>query len=142
MARCAPSREGALGLFHLPTRLATLVLAQYQRVPHSEGPTLANSLFLSALASRRPRGQEAHSIALTYAQAAEAVGCQVKGISPETLLGQHFHPIRPPHPQGFPSDHLLLHRVAQKPDLGDLAKHGCHKGKELVLRFPGADLLH
>ena len=29
-ARFALSQEGALGLFHLPTRLAALVLAQYQ----------------------------------------------------------------------------------------------------------------
>ena len=39
-ARFAPSQEGALGLFHLPTRLAALVLAQYQRVLHSEGRPL------------------------------------------------------------------------------------------------------
>ena len=93
-ARFAPSQEGAVGLFRPPTRLATLILTLYQRVLHSEGPTLANSLFLSALPSRRPRDQAAYSIALSYPQAAEAVGCQVKGISPQTLLGQHFHPHR------------------------------------------------
>ena len=103
-ARFAPSQEGELGLFHLPTRLAALAPAQYQRVLHSEGPTLANSLFLSVLASRRPRDQEGYSIALSYTHAVEAVGCQVKGISPQTLLGQHFYPIRKPHPQGFPSN--------------------------------------
>ena len=55
-SRFAPSQEGALGLFHLPTRLATLVLAQYLRVLHSQGPTQANSIFLSALSARRRGG--------------------------------------------------------------------------------------
>ena len=55
-ARFAPSQEGALGLFHLPTTLAALVLAQYQRVLHSERPTQANSIFLSALRVRRGGG--------------------------------------------------------------------------------------
>ena len=52
-ARFAPSQEGALGLFHLPTRLASLILSQYQRVLHSEGPIQANSVFVSALRTRR-----------------------------------------------------------------------------------------
>ena len=94
----APSQEGALGLFHLPTRLASLILSQYQHVLHSEGPTKANTVFVSALRTRHHGGGRVYSIAHSYAQNAKALGCQVKGISPQTLLGQHFRPIREPHP--------------------------------------------
>ena len=150
-ARFAPSQEGALGLFHLPTRLAALILAQYKRVLSSEGPTQANSIFLPPLRARRGRGEN-YSIAHGYSQAAEAIGCQVKGISPQTLLGQHFHPLRQPHPQGLPTDHLILHRVERgihthhyshkpiKPLPADLSKHRCHQAAEPILRFPDADL--
>ena len=151
-ARFTPSQEGALGLFHLPTRLASLILAQYQRVLHAEGPTQANSVFLSALGAGRHRGEGEYSIARSYAQNADAVGCQVKGISPQTLLGQHFRPIRQPQPQGFPTDHLVLRRVdngihthhyshkPQRPIQADLIKHGCHVAAELISRFPDADI--
>ena len=54
-----PSQEGALGLFHLPTRIAPLTLAQYQRVLHAEGPSQVHSLFIEALRARRPGGTKA-----------------------------------------------------------------------------------
>jgi hypothetical protein len=76
----------------------------------------------------------------------------VKGISPQTLLGQHFRPLRQPQPQGFPTDHLILRRVdggihthhyshkPQRPIQADLIKHGCHVAADLVSRFPEADI--
>ena len=48
-ARFAPSQEGALGLFYLPTRLAVPILAQYQRVLHAGAPSQVHSLSIEAL---------------------------------------------------------------------------------------------
>ena len=44
-ARFAPTQNGALGLFHLPTRIAALTLTQYQRILNSEAPPRCNPSF-------------------------------------------------------------------------------------------------
>ena len=148
----APSQEGALGLFHLPTRLAAPILAQYQRVLHAEGPSPVHSLFIEALPTRRPRGTETYSIAASYAKAAEAVGCQVKGLASQNRIQHHFPPLRQPNPRGFPPSHVRIHRVNRgihshhlsaqpvAPNSPDLLKHGCHKAASLLRAHPNADL--
>ena len=84
-ARFAPTQNGALGLFHLPTRIATLTLTQFQRVLNSEGPPQVHSLFLRALGTRHLTALGAYSIDTSYAKAADAVGCQVKGLATQSL---------------------------------------------------------
>ena len=39
-ARYGPTKEGSLGLFELPTRIATLTLTQLQRTLHGEAPSM------------------------------------------------------------------------------------------------------
>mmetsp|Transcript_138311 Transcript_138311/g.240449 ORF Transcript_138311/g.240449 Transcript_138311/m.240449 type:complete len:418 (-) Transcript_138311:431-1684(-) len=151
-ARFAPSQEGALGLFHLPTRVAALTLTQYQRMLHGEGPDLACSLFLAALRKHRSRGSTDYSIATSHSKAAEAIGCQVKGLASQSRIHQHFLPQRQPHPRGFPPAHVLVHRVDAgvhshhlstqpvPPTQADLSKHGCHEAAMLLQQHPDADI--
>ena len=39
-ARYGPTKEGSLGLFEIPTRIATLTLTQLQRALHGEAPSM------------------------------------------------------------------------------------------------------
>ena len=70
-----------------------------------------HSLFCHALGTRRPTALGAYSIATSYAKAADAVGCQVKGLATQSLIRSHFPPRRQPEPRGFPPAHVRTFRV-------------------------------
>ena len=111
-ARFAPSQNVALGLFHLPNRIAAPTLTQFQRVLNAEAPPpQVHSLFLRALGTMQPTALGAYSIAASYAKAAEAVGCQVRVLATQSLIQNHFLPRRQPNPRGFPPGYVGTFRV-------------------------------
>ena len=103
---------------------------------NSEGPPQVHSLFLRALGTRHPTVLGAYNIATSYAKAAEAVGCQVRGLATQSLIQSHFLPRRQPDPRGFPPAHVRIFRLDRgvhshhltnqpiAPTQHDLVRHG------------------
>uniref|UniRef100_A0A7S1I2R8 Uncharacterized protein n=1 Tax=Eutreptiella gymnastica TaxID=73025 RepID=A0A7S1I2R8_9EUGL len=65
-ARYGPVKEGALGLFELNTRIATLTLTQFQRARHGESPQMVTKLLKQALDIPIPESESMYSIAKCY----------------------------------------------------------------------------
>mmetsp|Transcript_127587 Transcript_127587/g.220639 ORF Transcript_127587/g.220639 Transcript_127587/m.220639 type:complete len:522 (-) Transcript_127587:894-2459(-) len=148
-ARYGSTKEGSLGLFELSTRIATLTLTQLQRVLHGESPTLVTNLLIQALSIPIPISDSQYSIARCYLHAAEAIDCQVFGLSKQPRLDRFLRPGRHP-PPALPTDNLLHQSVEsgvqafsysispQEPVYGDLVTHGCQLAADALRSHPTA----
>ena len=146
-ARYGPRSSGSLGLFHTPTRIASLTLTQYQRHLYGEGPPLVARLFREALAAR-PQGRDNYSIRRSYVQAAEQLGCRVEGLSPQVPIANFLRPVPTPLPPPLPTDNLLISRSEHgvslhayttkptRPRQQDLILHGCGEAATLLASHP------
>ena len=105
-ARYGPTKEGALGLFELNTRIATLTLTQFQRALHGESPRMVATLLRQALDIPIPTSDSTYSIARCYVQSAEALDCQVFGLSKQPHINRFLLPRQPP-PPALPNDNLV-----------------------------------
>ena len=148
-ARYGPTKEGALGLFELSTRIATLTLTQFQRALHGESPQLVTTLLKQALGIPIPESDHRYSIAKCYVQAAEALDCQVFGLSKQPHINRFLLP-RHPVPPALPTDNLV-HKSTEagvqgfsylvspdEPMYGDLVVHGCQTAADLLRDHPNA----
>jgi len=148
-ARYGSTKEGSLGLFELSTRIATLTLTQLQRSLHGEAPQMVTDLLMQALNVPIPNSEAQYSIARCYVNAAEAIDCQVFGLSKQTRLDRFLRPGRHPSP-ALPTENLIHQSTEggiqafsysispQEPRCGDLATHGCQLAAELLSAHPNA----